>query len=243
MVTDSGGAGRWRGGLGYTRTLLATQVPITGSQCSDRHEVKPWSLFGGQPGGNGGTLIQKGRQRGVADGQGALRQGLLEQVRQRPVRARRPDQAGHAGGRRLRRAARARSRADRGGSGQGYISPEVRRTASTRGPTEVRPAEPAAPAGSHERPWCIAVRPISAAGVELRPFARVERLGQAPRWTYVERGLRRPPERHPVLPGCRGGGRRLQRRGHAAPPLDVRQCRQRLGSGRPQSHAPHPGRC
>ena len=59
MVTDSGGAGRWRGGLGYTRTLLATKVPITGSQCSDRHEVKPWSLFGGEPGGNGGTLIQK----------------------------------------------------------------------------------------------------------------------------------------------------------------------------------------
>ena len=59
MVADSGGAGRWRGGLGYTRTLLATKVPITGSQCSDRHEVKPWSLFGGHPGGNGGTLIQK----------------------------------------------------------------------------------------------------------------------------------------------------------------------------------------
>ena len=34
-------------------------TPITGSQCSDRHEVKPWSLFGGEPGGNGGTLIQK----------------------------------------------------------------------------------------------------------------------------------------------------------------------------------------
>ncbi len=59
MVTDSGGAGKWRGGLGYTRTLLATRVPITGSQCSDRHEVKPWSLFGGHPGGNGATLIQK----------------------------------------------------------------------------------------------------------------------------------------------------------------------------------------
>ena len=59
MVADSGGAGKWRGGLGYTRTLLANKVPITGSQCSDRHEVKPWSLFGGHPGGNGGTLIQK----------------------------------------------------------------------------------------------------------------------------------------------------------------------------------------
>ena len=59
MVTDSGGAGKWRGGLGYTRTLLITAVPITGSQCSDRHEVKPWAIFGGEPGGNGATLIQK----------------------------------------------------------------------------------------------------------------------------------------------------------------------------------------
>lgn len=59
MVTDSGGAGQWRGGLGYTRTLLATSVTITGSQCSDRHEVRPWALFGGAPGGNGGTLIQQ----------------------------------------------------------------------------------------------------------------------------------------------------------------------------------------
>ena len=39
-------------------------MPITGSQCSDRHEVKPWALFGGAPGGNGGTFIQKaGRER------------------------------------------------------------------------------------------------------------------------------------------------------------------------------------
>ncbi len=59
LVADSGGAGKWRGGLGYRRTLLITEVPITGSQCSDRHEVRPWALFGGEPGGNGGTLIRK----------------------------------------------------------------------------------------------------------------------------------------------------------------------------------------
>ena len=34
-------------------------MPITGSQCSDRHEVKPWAIFGGEPGGNGGTAIRK----------------------------------------------------------------------------------------------------------------------------------------------------------------------------------------
>jgi 5-oxoprolinase (ATP-hydrolysing)/N-methylhydantoinase B len=59
LVPDSGGAGRWRGGLGYRRTLLVTEVPITGSQCSDRHVVKPWALFGGEPGGNGGTFLLK----------------------------------------------------------------------------------------------------------------------------------------------------------------------------------------
>jgi 5-oxoprolinase (ATP-hydrolysing)/N-methylhydantoinase B len=59
MDIDSGGAGEWRGGLGYTRTLRITEVPITGSQCSDRHEVRPFALFGGEPGGNGATLIQK----------------------------------------------------------------------------------------------------------------------------------------------------------------------------------------
>jgi N-methylhydantoinase B len=59
LVKDSGGAGRWRGGLGYRRTLLATQVEINGSQCSDRHEVRPWALFGGKEGGNGATVIRK----------------------------------------------------------------------------------------------------------------------------------------------------------------------------------------
>jgi 5-oxoprolinase (ATP-hydrolysing)/N-methylhydantoinase B len=34
-------------------------VDITGSQCSDRHEVKPWPIFGGEPGGNGATLVMK----------------------------------------------------------------------------------------------------------------------------------------------------------------------------------------
>lgn len=59
MLPDSGGAGKWRGGLGFRRILQATTVPITGSQCSDRHEVKPFPLFGGEPGGNGGTLVMK----------------------------------------------------------------------------------------------------------------------------------------------------------------------------------------
>ena len=60
LIQDSGGAGQWRGGLGYQRTLLIRTVPITGSQCSDRHELKPYGLFGGGEGGNGGTRVMKG---------------------------------------------------------------------------------------------------------------------------------------------------------------------------------------
>jgi N-methylhydantoinase B len=64
LIPDSGGAGQWRGGLGYTRTLRLKRVPITGSQCSDRHEVRPFALFGGQQGGNGGTLIEEDLREG-----------------------------------------------------------------------------------------------------------------------------------------------------------------------------------
>jgi len=63
LVADSAGAGRFRGGLGYRRTILMTQVPITGSQCSDRHRVHPWSLFGGRPGGCGATEIMPADSR------------------------------------------------------------------------------------------------------------------------------------------------------------------------------------
>ena len=119
MVTDSGGAGQWRGGLGYTRTLLATSVTITGSQCSDRHEVKPWALFGGAAGRQWRHAGPERRQRGLADGQGALRQGLVEQVRQCQLPAGRPDQADHAGRRRLRRPAAARPGQGPGGRARG----------------------------------------------------------------------------------------------------------------------------
>ena len=85
------------GGLGFRRTLLITEVPITGSQCSDRHEVKPWALFGGQPGGNGGTIMRKA-------GNGEWRTVRSCTARSRPastptsVRAGRQDHAETPGG-------------------------------------------------------------------------------------------------------------------------------------------------
>jgi 5-oxoprolinase (ATP-hydrolysing)/N-methylhydantoinase B len=59
LIPDSGGAGQWRGGLGFRRVLTMVSVPITGSQCTDRHEIRPYPLLGGQPGGNGTTQIMK----------------------------------------------------------------------------------------------------------------------------------------------------------------------------------------
>jgi 5-oxoprolinase (ATP-hydrolysing)/N-methylhydantoinase B len=59
LVSDSGGAGMYRGGLGYQRTLRATTAKITASQCTDRHRIKTWALFGGKEGGNGATFIQQ----------------------------------------------------------------------------------------------------------------------------------------------------------------------------------------
>ena len=118
LIPDSGGAGQWRGGLGFRRTLLITEVPITGSQCSDRHEVKPLALFGGEPGGNGGTKIMRAGRRRMADHEGAVRQGLDQQIRQRPVRAGRPGPALDARRRRLWRSGEARPGYGRGGRGR-----------------------------------------------------------------------------------------------------------------------------
>jgi 5-oxoprolinase (ATP-hydrolysing)/N-methylhydantoinase B len=63
LIPDSCGAGKYRGGLGFRKTLRAHGAEITASQCTDRHRVKTWALFGGREGRNGATLIQsKGRK-------------------------------------------------------------------------------------------------------------------------------------------------------------------------------------
>ncbi len=118
LVQDSGGPGKYRGGLGYRRTLLATQVEINGSQCSDRHVVKPWALFDGQPGGNGATVIKKAgsdRWRTVKELYGKVSSSKYANIKLQPGDRIRLT----ALRRRLRRPARARSLADRGRSARG----------------------------------------------------------------------------------------------------------------------------
>ncbi len=59
LDTDSGGAGKHRGGLGYTKQMLCVNDEIICSQMTDRHLLAPWGLNGGQEGGCGATLVMK----------------------------------------------------------------------------------------------------------------------------------------------------------------------------------------
>ena len=59
LVPDSAGAGEFRGGLGFERILAVVDADITVSQCTDRHQIHSWGLFGGGEGANGATLIRR----------------------------------------------------------------------------------------------------------------------------------------------------------------------------------------
>ncbi len=67
LVEDSGGSGRFRGGLGLRRTirLLGRQATFLGTL--DRERFAPWGVFGGRDGGRGGLVLNAGRpdQRGL----------------------------------------------------------------------------------------------------------------------------------------------------------------------------------
>jgi len=57
MLCDSGGAGEWRGGLGFVREyrLLADEVRF--SMRTDKHAIAPFGASAGHPGGKGACLI------------------------------------------------------------------------------------------------------------------------------------------------------------------------------------------
>jgi N-methylhydantoinase B len=60
---DSGGAGKFRGGLGAVKVLKCQSDLITASQMTDRHQIAPWGLFGGKEGGLGATLVLKNEEK------------------------------------------------------------------------------------------------------------------------------------------------------------------------------------
>lgn len=61
LITDSGGAGRRRGGLGDVRRVrLRYGQAATLSSFGDRERFPPWGLYGGKPGGNQGFVVNPG---------------------------------------------------------------------------------------------------------------------------------------------------------------------------------------
>src|SRR4029077_7343227 len=57
LWTDSGGAGRWRGGLGLEKVFEATSTDVTISHRGERFASAPWGLEGGGPGVSGHAFI------------------------------------------------------------------------------------------------------------------------------------------------------------------------------------------
>ncbi len=58
LRADSGGAGKWRGGVGVRRLFEVTAPEITVSALLDRTDVGPWGFRGGQTGGPAGLFVR-----------------------------------------------------------------------------------------------------------------------------------------------------------------------------------------
>ncbi len=56
---DSGGAGKYRGGLGSTRVMQILAPEMTVSALMDRTKTQAWGLFGGAQGAKGGIFVKK----------------------------------------------------------------------------------------------------------------------------------------------------------------------------------------
>jgi N-methylhydantoinase B len=57
LWTDSGGAGRFRGGLGLEKVFEATTTDVMVSHRGERFASSPWGLEGGGPGARGHAFI------------------------------------------------------------------------------------------------------------------------------------------------------------------------------------------
>ncbi len=56
---DSGGAGRWRGGLGLERSLEALGTDVNVSHRGERHHTGPWGLWGGGEGARSRSRLRR----------------------------------------------------------------------------------------------------------------------------------------------------------------------------------------
>jgi N-methylhydantoinase B len=60
MIPDSGGAGRWRGGLGFARDYRILTDEVRFSMRTDKHAIEPWGTDNGSAGGKGSCFINPG---------------------------------------------------------------------------------------------------------------------------------------------------------------------------------------
>ena len=56
---DTGGAGRFRGGLGAEKVFEAARGEVTVSFRGERHFTQPWGLAGGEPGASGRAWVER----------------------------------------------------------------------------------------------------------------------------------------------------------------------------------------
>ncbi len=69
LVADSGGAGKYRGGMGLRRVVRPVGHDCLFNGAGERFSQQPWGLFGGQPGGSGRFLVTRadGTRERLAD--------------------------------------------------------------------------------------------------------------------------------------------------------------------------------
>ncbi len=60
LIADSGGAGKYRGGLGLRRDIRILDHESTFASHGDRQKIPPWGLLGGKPGKTGKFVINPG---------------------------------------------------------------------------------------------------------------------------------------------------------------------------------------
>jgi N-methylhydantoinase B len=60
LIPDSGGAGRWRGGLGFAREYRVLRDEARFSLRTDKHRFEPWGHEGGKEGVRGAGIVNPG---------------------------------------------------------------------------------------------------------------------------------------------------------------------------------------
>ena len=173
LTEDSGGAGKYRGGLGSTKTLECTADEIIISYMADRHKKAPWGLLGGGGGGSAALLIKKANETRWMDVCEGYDKVSPQQVRQRLHPPWRPGSPQVRRWRRLRPRGRPPGRA--GGRRLGRGLRLVGRRRQTLRPR--RPGRGVARSISRLRPRWPAGRSLDILGGPTPPVAGEEAAG------------------------------------------------------------------